>query len=453
MKFNLLLFFAVLLTIQACKTVQPARPQEFYAAMEEKPEPSVISIPIRIYKSELENAINNQIGQVLYEDNNLSDDGMMLKATKRERISIDFDNQLIVYRLPIHLWIKRSLAFTNVEADGALALTFTTRYSVKPDWSLETKTELSTYRWLQEPVVRLGFANLPVTSLANIIINNSKVELARSIDEQVKEFLDLKSEMAKAWKELHQPFEMSSDYAAWLLLNPQSISMTPMTSKGNRVESNVIVVSQPQAILGAKPPASVVRVLPPFFFSEDTINTFTIHIATEVPISEAERISKLNMIGEVYTYGKKKVKIEDIELFGQGDRLVVKTTLSGSYNGSIYFTGRPEYKSDINKVEISDMEFDFETKRALLKTASWLFKGTLEKMVQDNMDFYLNYNIEDTKKMIQEQLENYELAPGIILKGTLQDIKVSHVYIAADAIKVRIGVNGNVTLDVKGLGL
>jgi hypothetical protein len=452
MKSNWPLIFLFFPMLHACKTPVPVRPQEYYETISIVPEPSTINIPIRIYKSELESAINAQLGQVLYEDKNLADDGYMMKATKRENISIDFDNEYITYRLPIHLWIKRSLTVTNVEADGALALTFKTKYAVKPDWTFETKTELSSYRWIQEPVLRLGFANLPVTTIANMLLNKTKADIASEIDTQVKEVFSLKAEMEKAWKSLHEPFEMSEEYAAWLLLKPLSISMAPMQTKGNRVESTIVVVSQPEAILGGKPAASPVKPLPMFQYSLDTSQTFSIYLNTEVPIKEAERITKQNMIGYEYTYGNKKIKIEDIELWGQGDKLVINTKLSGSYNGNIYFTGKPVYSSEKNKIEIADMEFDFETKRALLRTASWLFKGTLEKMVQENTDFYLNYNIEDTKKMIQEQLKNYEVAPGILLDGTLDEINISHVYIQYDAIKVRIGVKGLVNLDIKGLG-
>ncbi|MEK7254359.1 MAG: DUF4403 family protein, partial [Bacteroidota bacterium] len=136
MKKTVLSPLLLLLIFWACKSPQPARPEEFYDAVNLEPEPSVIHIPIKIYKSELQQSINQQLGDVLYEDKNLSDDGLMLKATRRENVTLEIDNQQIKYRVPLNLWVKKDLTLTDVEAEDSLALEFSTRYNIKPDWSL-----------------------------------------------------------------------------------------------------------------------------------------------------------------------------------------------------------------------------------------------------------------------------------------------------------------------------
>ncbi|MEK7256416.1 MAG: DUF4403 family protein, partial [Bacteroidota bacterium] len=351
----------------------------------------------------------------------------------------------------LNLWVKNDLTLTDVEAEGSLALEFSTRYNIKPDWSLETKTEVSGYKWIQQPVVKLGFADLPVTSIANLVLNQTKKELSKGIDEEVAGLFDLKKEIETAWKEMHDPVQLSEEYKTWLLLNPQSISMTPLKANGNFVEATVIVVSKPTISLGEKPTTPQVSRLPPFQFGSVAGDDFTMYLSTEIPFKEAERLSRQNMVGEVFTQGKKQVKVEDIELFGQGNKLVVNTKLSGSYNGSVYFTGKPVFNADKNKIEMQEVDFDFTTQKTLLKTASWLFKGTLKKKVQDNLNFFLKYNLDDTRQMIQQELDNYQIAPGIAMKGNLEELNLSHVYIAADAIKVRIGLKGKLNLEVKGL--
>jgi hypothetical protein len=448
---NWIISLITLLLASACKTTQPARPQEYYENDTFETPLSTLNLPVRIYKFELEQSINRQLGDVLYDDNNLADDGMMLKATRQQKVSLDIDREKISYRVPIKLWVKKDLAFTDVEADGSLALNFTTRYFIKPDWSLETVTEVSSYEWLQKPVVKLGFADLPITSIANIVLNQSKKTLSQSIDEEVKGLFDLKKEIQAAWKELHEPVLLSEEYKTWLLLYPQSIGMTPLQTKNGLVESIIVVTSKPRIFLGEKPVKSNLTNLSPFQFASTQGDDFTLLLDAEIPFSEAERLSKQNMVGETYSYGKKSVKVEDIELFGQGSRLVVNTKLSGSYNGNVYFTGKPVYNAKRNKIELEDADFDFSTRRTLLKTASWLFKGSLVKQVQENIDFYLRENLDETRNMIQEELKNYALAPGINLNGSLAELNVSHVYIAADAIKVRIGLKGKVNVEVKGL--
>lgn len=450
--FKLTLIVLTLLMLESCKTPKAARPEEFYNNLNLEAEPSVINVPLKFYKTELLKAINDKIGDVLYEDKDLKDDGLALRAKKRENITIDIDDRQIKYRVPVDLWIKKDVVLSTVEAEGSLALEFVTSYTIKPDWSLETQTQLGGYKWLKEPVVKLGFADLPITPIANLVINQSRTTFAKSIDKEVKNLFDLKKEMERTWKEMHDPFEISPEYATWLLLNPQSVSMTPLKSTGNTVESTVVVITKPSVVLGEKPAATPMSKLPDFSYATGGSNEFSLYLDTEVPFKEAEKISKQSMVGEVFSYKNKQVKVTDMGLYGQGNKLVVRTNLQGSYNGDIFLIAEPVYDAESNQIKLKDVDFDFSSQKALMKSASWLFKGTLKKQIQDNLDFYLKYNLEDSKKSMQEAMKDYEIAPGIRLNGLLDDLTVSNVYVATKGIRVRIGMKGKLNLDVKGLG-
>jgi hypothetical protein len=86
--------FALLL-FQACKPKHPVRPAEYYNNTEDGSFESTIYVPLNIYKAELEMSINSQLGEVLFEDDNLADDGLMLKATRHDDIRISMDSQMI----------------------------------------------------------------------------------------------------------------------------------------------------------------------------------------------------------------------------------------------------------------------------------------------------------------------------------------------------------------------
>ncbi len=441
-----------LLFFQACKVTQPARPSEYYDSTEEMPFESTIYVPLNIYKAELEKSINSQLGEVLFEDSDIADDGLMLKATRREDIRISMDSQVISYAVPIDLWIKKDLNIARVVAEGSLELNFQTVYQIIPDWSLTTKTELTNYKWIEEPTINLGFANLPITSIADSFLEKSKAQIATAIDEQVAGFLDLRSQMESIWRELHEPVLVSDEYAAWLLLNPKSIGMTPLKTSESLVQSTVVIHSSPTISLGKKPTPEAAGAMPDFRYSSGEGDEFLVKIRTEIPFAEAERISKETMAGEVFDYGKKKVVVEDVEIYGQGNRLVVNTKLSGDYNGNVYFTGKPKYNGRKNQIELEKVDFDFDSKKALLRTASWLFKGAFKKRVQESLNYYLTYNLEDTQNFIRQELKDYPLAPGIRLTGDLYELNVSHVYIANKAIRVEIGLQGRLNVEVKSLG-
>lgn len=436
----------------ACKTTQPAKPMERYDTLAEEDRISVINIPVRIDLLELEKSLNQQLNGVLYEDNDMNDgDKMMLRAEKAEDFTLRLEGQTIKYRVPVKIWVRYNAGFTNVEADGEIALNLNTDFSIDKDWNMETTTNIETYDWLQQPKLRLGGIKLPVRFIADIILKQSKKVITESIDQQVKDNFDLRNMVEGVWKQMFDPVLVAPEYNTWLLVNPQKIGMTPLVTNENIISSIISVESKPRISLGERPEPMKVAKLPTFAYRDTTNSDFVIRIRTDVPYEEAERLAKQELLGQTFSEGKRSVTIEDVELYGQGNKLIVNTKLTGSYNGSIYLTGRPYYDAKKNVVDIKDLDFTLETRNFLHKSAGWLLKGTLRKQIESNMNFLLDYNLEELKKQLQAQLKNYPITNGIYLNGELDELVIQDAFLAAEAIRVDIALRGRINVQVNGL--
>lgn len=444
---------SIVFLLQACKTKQPIRPKEYYDEIESSSPISTINLPLKISQQELEKSINQELGQSLYVDDDMRGDGLKIRATKQSPITIEVDGQQIKYHVPIDLWVQKDLAITTVEGEGTLSIDLTTNFNIQPDWNFQTKTALSNHQWTKPPVVRTPLGNLNVTTIADEFIHQIKGEITSTIDKQLNELFDLKKEMGKAWNEMQQPFLLSEEQASFLLFNPKKIGMTPLKTMDGAIQSVIVVSAQPQLVFGEIMSNQTAIELPDF----QTITTvenddFEIKMSSAIPFSEAEKIARENMLNESYSFKGKTVTVEEVELYGQGNKLVVKTNLSGDYTGDVYLIGKPEYNARKNKIELEDVEFDFSSKKRLLRTASWLFKGTFKRRIQDELNFNLHENLNGTKELIQRELKNYELSKGVNLRGNLNNLDVSKVYIGADAIHVQVGLDGNINLEVNGFG-
>jgi hypothetical protein len=188
-----------------------------------------------------------------------------------------------------------------------------------------------------------------------------------------------------------------------------------------------------------------------YIAANDTINDFQVRIATDVPFPEAERLAKNIMIGQVFESGKNKVKIEDIHLWGNNDKIVVNTRLSGSFVGQIYFIGKPVFNAVKNQVEMTDLDFHIDTKNMLYKSASWLFQGTIRKKMRDAMAFPVAENMKVLRQQIQSSLTHYEMKPGVLLTGSVDTIRVDDTKITPTSIRVNLYSKGKINLDVKGM--
>ena len=227
--------------------------------------------------------------------------------------------------------------------------------------------------------------------------------------------------------------------------------MTELQMEKDTIISTLIVESKPKISLGGKPDDGNWRPLPLFQYREFESEDFNLFLNTEISYQEAERIAKEQILGESYSSGKRSVTVEDLEMYGQGDKLVVNTKLSGSYNGNIYMTGKPVFNRRKNSIDIKDLSYTLDTKNFLVKSAAWLLKSTIKKQIQDNLDFLLDYNMSEMETQIQQQLADYKINDGVIINGRLNKMNIENAYLTPTGMRVFIALNGHLGIFVTGL--
>ncbi len=447
----------VLALLAACRSSQYAsapKPLENYVAVPEAPLVSTLTIPVNISEVELSRALNARLTGPLYEDYSFADngnDGLMLKVLRSQDITLFLSGNTIKYRIPLKLWMKKHLLVADAEAEGDLALNMKTTFSIRDDWSLATTTEVEYHEWLTRPVLKTGLGNIGVEALANLALNRSKRVLTQSIDRYVGQQINLKPYVEAAWSALQEPVLLDSAYRMWVKTTPTAISMTPLATYGEAIRAKIAVECLTDVTFGEKPAFRENSTLPALRTIEDAPDDFTVRVATDVPFAEAERLAKRSMIGQVFTSGKKQVKVEDIQLWGNNDKVVVNSRLSGSFNGNIYFIGRPEYNAQKNQIEVADLDYQVDTRSFLFRTAAWLFQGTIKNQMKNAMTFPLDEDIRALRTTLQESLTSYQIQPGIMLNGTVDSLTVENTHVTPTGIRVNLYSKGKVNVEVKGL--
>lgn len=456
-KIKILLLLSLLWA--ACKTsrhTDAPMPLEQYNTSEDiAPVPSTLSIPIHISTDDLQRSLNAQVaGKPLMEDYSYDDnghDGLMMNAWAADRITLFFSGNTIKYRVPVKIWAKKELIFgASAEAEGSLALNFKTSFQLNPDWSITTHTDVEWHEWLSRPVLKTGIGDISVETIANIILNRSKRTLSESLDAYVGQQINLRPYVQEAWQAIQQPILLDETYRMWSKTTPLSIGITPITTYGNVLRTKVAVSCLNDVSFGEKPFFRENSTLPALQILEDAADEFIMKFATDIPFAEAERLAKNMMIGQVFESGKKKVKVEDLRLWGSNDKVVVNTRLSGSFNGQIYFIGRPEFNPAKNQIEVKDLDFQVDTRNMLLRSASWIFQGTIKRKMAQSMIFPLGEQLAAVKSSVQTSLLNYTIQPGITLYGILDTVAVQDTRVTPQGIRVNLFSSGKVNVDVRG---
>lgn len=451
--------FAVSIMFSFCSSSKKAtdapRPAETYLTPTDDQAVSTIAVPVHISMDDLMRSINQQLSaSALYEDYSYDDNGhddLMMNAWKSRDISIFVSGNTLRYRVPVKLWIKKRLFVGEAEANGELALAFKTQYTINPDWSITTNTEVEYHEWLTPPVLKTGIGEIGIETLSSLVLSRSKRTLAQSLDRVVSQQLSLRPYVQEVWNAIQEPTLLSPEYRMWVKTTPTSIGMTPLTVENNTIKSKIAVECLNDVTFGEKPVFRENTLLPNLSILAEAPDDFALTFKTDVPFNEAEQMAKGIMLGQEFTSGKRKVKVEDIKIWGNADKIVVNTRLSGAFNGQIYFMGRPRLNAAKNQIEVADLDFHVDTKNFLMKSASWIFQGPIRKQMAAAMTFPLEENLTSLKTSVQETLNYYEIQPGVVLTGQISEIFVKDTRVTPSGIRVDLFSKGRVNVDVKGL--
>jgi len=429
----------------ACKTKQPIQPMESYKEIE--PNYSTVNVPINLSLSALERTVNEQMGEVIYEDNDNSDD-MMIKATRTEEVKIGLGDGSFIYNLPIDIEVTRKTALGSVSGSGVLKMYFQTKYDISKDWKLVTETTVEKHEWFEKPVLKMGFVKVPVQFLADQILQRSSEIITTQIDEQMNKGVDLQKMVEMVWQQVQDPILMDAENNAWIKITPKDIALAPLVTKNDTIHTTVFLNALSEITLGEKPEYEKIDDLPSFEFRKNKKDDFTVNLSTSIDYDELERLAKGFVVGQTYESGKQSVTVEDLFLYGRDEKIVVKTRLSGSYSGSVFMEGVPHFDPKSNTISVKELEFELATKNVLHKSAAWLFKKGIVSQVEKSLQFPLTENINDIKKMAAEKLENFEVAKGIFLQGSLEDITVDKTYLTPEGIQILVASKGKLNVNI-----
>jgi Domain of unknown function (DUF4403) len=450
----LMFSFATLFSCKSSSKITDApRPLEQYNHVDSLPLVSNIAVPIYISIDDLVRNLNISLSsKALYEDYSYEDNGkddLMLNAWKSQDITMYVSGNTVKYRVPVSIWVKKRLFVGEAEANGELALSFKTLFQINPDWSLTTKTDVEYHEWLKAPVLKTGLGNISIESVANLALNRSKRMLSETLDRVVNQQLSLKPYVEEVWNAVQTPVLLSEEYKMWVKTTPLSIGMTALETDTRTIKTTVEVKCNNDVTFGEKPTFRENSKVPNLTRLNTVGDDFQMQFATDVPFPEAERIAKGMMLGQVFESNGKKVKIDDLKIWGNNDRLIVLSQLSGAFNGKIYFMGKPRYNALKNTIEVADLDFHVDSRNMLYKSASWLFQGPIKKQMVAAMTFPLDENLTLLKQSVQETLNHYEIQPGVLLTGTLEDIKVLDTRLSPTGIRVDIYSKGRINVDIK----
>jgi hypothetical protein len=454
------LFAVLLVFFTSCSVIKPEKPMETYPEVTLPKAVSVINIPMELKVPELEKLLNNQVKGLLYEDNSLEDNGgdnLMVKAWKKEDIHIAVEDNVLSYRVPLKLWIKAGwkvekfgLSLSDYrEVNAEIALKFKTGITLNNDWSLTTETTSDGYEWLSTPVVKIGPVDVSVKTLANVILKSYQKTINKEIDKAIAGNLDLKKEIGSLLQTLQKPMKVNDEYNLWLTVSPQEVYSTPLSGKAGIIRHTLGIKSVIEASVGKEPSVNPLKTLPKMSLLNKPEEDFLINLSAGLSYDKVNELASQYLKGKTFTQGKYQLLINAIDIYGRDNKFIIHLNVAGSLKGDLYFTGIPYYNDSTTSLEVRDLDYDLKTRNALVKTGSWLFHGTLTRMIEKNMVFPMQDQLKAAQELLEKNINDYKLGEGFYLNGNMKELSIGDIRLTREAIQAQVLLKGKVRVIMK----
>lgn len=459
---SLLLMTFLGILFNACSSTQKIelmKPEPTEAAPIKYPvTSSYISFPIQLSLKDIEKQTNKALQGLIYNDSILDDDNTEVKIWKNGSIQIFEENKKLKSIVPLKIWAKvkygTSALGLNLYDEREFNLngniTMLSDLSML-NWKVNSHTTIQDIAWNESPSIKIAGKEIAITYLINPTIKIFRSKIEKIIDDSMNKSLDFKNNVLDIVQKLTEPVEMSSAYQTWLKVTPLELYATEATLQKNDVSLLVGLKCNMESFVGGKPKVTFDRnkiALKTIATLPDKVNANIVALST---YKDASRIMTQNFKGQEFSSGKRKVVINQVDIWHKNGKMVIALDMSGSLNGKIYLSGFPQYNAQTKELFFDELDYALETKSKLMKTANWLMQGLILNKIKVSCRYSIAPNLDEGNKNIAQYLNNYSPMTGVFVNGKMNEIVFDKVQLTNEAILAFINVSGKVKVSINGM--
>ena len=469
-KIPILLSFILLSALFACKTqfIQAPKPIDvaYVAPVKQN---SFIGLPIHISTNGMAASINKKFQVEIYKDDKFDDnanDNLKLTVLKRNNFIVSTSTDGISITAPLHIdFVYNLKAFGAIEKPISQSLNLTVIFNTTPsidrDWNLKLNSK-GKIAWDDLPVINLGITTLNLPDLFGSIIQGQVNKMAIKIDQEASKNMDIKKIVGEAYKNLSEPILLDSTQKAWLLINPKSIFITPITYTNEEMLLKLGINSMIELVSGYKPKNdSFSTSLPPLRQANSFNDQVKINLSANISFDQineklAQQFVEKPMLLEGDEY---KINIKDAKAYPYGNKIMLALNVDGKISkgklgkgikGIVYAVGIPNYNAITKSLEVKQFDFDIKTRDILLKSATWLLNSKkFRESIEKQMIFSIATQLNDAKKSANDAIHKKWL-DLLDLSGTISKIELAGIYISPKNLNINITTEGTLKVSLTG---
>jgi len=430
-------------------------------------------VPVSVPVTAIEQRLNQELKGVLYKDDKLEGDNVAVTITKNGLMRVRADKDKIYFSVPLHIYAKGRWKWDPCKLCPAIDKTEDTSFdmvinteskvSLTEDYKINTVTS-GDFEWGDtKPTIQLGPLTIGLARFVEPAMRSQMDKLTKQLDQELQNRLNIRQYVSQAWVMIQEPIKLDDGMNAWLSVVPKQVRMTPLQARNGNLSTSIGISSYITVTTNGKPAIQPDKILPKLIVDSRLSDDIRIGLTANIPYEHASRLLQAQVAGQTYTFddGKSKLMINDAAIAPGGEQLVLMLDVNGKTKaglfskkvvGKVYLRGTPYYDAATASIKVRDVDYDLDTKDKLLNTASWLAKNKFTDMIEEQVSFPVQSQLNDAKKMLQATLnQQSRINESLLLKGTIQEITPDNIYLTPEGIKAVVNATGTLTATVDKL--
>ena len=439
-----LVLAAVVITLSACSGVKQSltaeRPRDEAFRTTLKKDLSSINVPIETSAEEISRALNQSIRKELYKGSTKVR-GLTVTADvlKNGPIVVSAADDFLYFTVPITMKLGYSMFETQAIP---FKLKFKANARISPDWKLNAEIYYVGLSDLLAEEIGIGPISIKPRSIVEGVTQPVQKVLSDLISWKLNEMFPLKSQVAKVWNTAYKPVLVDRTYSAWLKLTPLEIMLFPLSAQNNKIRLSVGINSYADLVVGPEPAPQTPAPVPNLKLVNTFDRSFRIALHTDLFYKDILKIVSPLLLNKEFTSDGRTIVIKSLDLYGNGEKIVVKVETKGALDGVIYLTGRPRFDLKTNIFSVEDVDFDLQSQDLLLQSADWFLHGTIRSKIQEKLSLDLTQRVEQTREMARKAIAQVQLADHVLLKGSIKALNFSDLMVQKDSISIQVYTEG-----------
>jgi len=355
--------------------------------------------------------------------------GFDVKILRKGALNITARKKSIYLDLQLDISIQKPNGLFSIEANGTILLNITCTADISDDLHLTTKTTIDGWKWLIEPKVQVGILNIPVSPLANMVMNRIDDTITSQIDSTIAAKVDFQNLINQKLANLIDSRKISETPELYLRAQLKAIDSPGFREYTDKIELPLYLVIENQVTTDYQIAQN--WNLPPFKWIDNDPLEHSQDVNISLQYDKLEEIVRSKVDGLIV--GGKTLKSDSVEI-NHTDKLKIEINITSPIESLLTISGNPKIEG--GTVNLENLEVDMQTPSILYKMTAPI----VEKLIRSDIEEKFPIDLQEIlREQVRLGLATANKIPYLELKidanqAVLQDITFTETHLEAKII-------------------